>query len=357
MADTSLESILSDPAETGDAARILDASGNRAREALRVLEDFVRFSLNDAFVSRQIKQLRHDLSAVLADVSPSELLANRDTIGDVGTAITTAREHVRQSLNEVVQANVKRLQEALRSLEEYGKLFSPALGEKLESLRYRAYTLERVLVLGANARERFANAKLYLLLSGSNCRANLEWTIAEATAGGADVIQLREKSLPDAEFLKRARDVRNWTRKAGVLFVVNDRPDIARLAEADGVHLGQDDLPVREAHRILGPTALIGVSTHTIEQVRKAVMDGASYIGIGPTFPSTTKEFDELAGLDFVRAATVETTLPAFVLGGVTAANVAEVVAAGGRRIAVSAAVAQADDPRAAVAALRTGLP
>ena len=137
---------------------------------------------------------------------------------------------------------------------------------------------------------------------------------------------------------------------------MNDRPDLARLVEADGVHLGQEDLPVKEARRILGPDALIGVSTHSLDQVQRAVLQGASYIGVGPTFASSTKEFDELAGLDFVRAATAETTLPAFVLGGVTAANVGDVVAAGGRRVAVSAAVARAADPRAAAAQLRQAL-
>jgi thiamine-phosphate pyrophosphorylase len=184
----------------------------------------------------------------------------------------------------------------------------------------------------------------------------LERTIAAAADGGADVIQLREKTMPDRELIQRARAVRRWTRATNVLFIVNDRPDIARLAEADGVHLGHEDLPVREARRVLGPDALIGVSTHNLDQLRQAVLDGVSYVGVGPTFPSCTKEFGELAGLSFVRAASAETALPAFVLGGVTLTNIGEVVAAGGRRVAVSAAIAQSDDPRAAVAALRAAL-
>src|SRR5437660_7098545 len=120
-----------------------------------------------------------------------------------------------------------------------------------------------------------------------------------------------------------------WTRKANVLFIMNDRPDLARLAEADGVHLGQEELPVKDARRIVGPDALIGVSTHNLDQVRRAVLDGASYIGVGPTFPSGTKEFAEFPGLDFVRWVAEETSLPAFVIGGVTLENVAEVAAAG----------------------------
>ncbi len=152
--------------------------------------------------------------------------------------------------------------------------------------------------------------------------------------------------------LERARQVRRWTRRAGLLFILNDRPDLARLCEADGVHLGQDDLPVKEARRVLGHDALVGVSTHNIEQVRQAVLDGASYIGVGPTFPSGTKDFAELAGPEFIRAAAAETTLPSFAIGGIGLRTIDAAVAAGARRVAVSQAIARADDPRRVAAEL-----
>jgi thiamine-phosphate pyrophosphorylase len=199
--------------------------------------------------------------------------------------------------------------------------------------------------------------KLCVLLSGKDCVAALDWTIAEAALGGAGMVQLREKDLPDRALLARARQVREWTRKADVLFIVNDRPDVARLAEADGVHLGQDDLPVKEARRIVGPGALVGVSTHDVEQLRRAVLDGASYVGVGPCFASTTKAFESLAGLDYLRQAVGETTLPAFAIGGINANTVGAAVAAGARRVAVSAAVAKSEDPRAAAMALLAMLP
>lgn len=347
---------LADDVEHIDAARIIDASANRAREALRVLEDFARFSRDDAGLTRRLKEMRHELADALEDLPPGLLLFARDTAGDVGTAISTEREQFRHSLADVTQANVKRLQEALRSLEEYGKLYGSNLSQRLEKLRYDSYTLERSLLTGIDAATRLADARLYVLLSGATCRASLEWTIAEAAAGGAHVIQLREKTLGDRELLARAHDARRWTRQAGVLFILNDRPDIARLVEADGVHLGQDDMPVREARRIVGARALIGVSTHDIEQVRRAVADGANYIGVGPTFPSATKQFDALAGLEFVRAAMAESSLPAFVLGGINAENVAQVVAAGAKRIAVSAAISQAEDPESAARYLAASL-
>jgi thiamine-phosphate pyrophosphorylase len=120
--------------------------------------------------------------------------------------------------------------------------------------------------------------------------------------------------------------------------------------------LGQDDMGVKDARRVLGPGPLIGVSTHTPEQVRRAVLDGASYIGVGPTFPSATKEFDQLAGLELVHQAAAMTTLPAFVIGGVNGDNIAQAVAAGAKRVAVSAAVCQADDPAPIAARLRAAL-
>jgi thiamine-phosphate pyrophosphorylase len=348
---------LSDVTERLDTARILDAAANRAREGLRVLEDYCRFGLDDAFLCRNLKELRHDLTATLADLPANLLLEARETRRDVGTELSTPSELDRASLREVVQANFKRLQESLRSLEEFGKVHSAELGQRLEQLRYRVYTLERAIILGDIARQTLAGARLYVLLSAAQCAASLDWIIAESSAGGAQIVQLREKGLTDRALLERARQVRQWTRRAGVLFIVNDRPDIARLAEADGVHLGQDDLPVREARRILGPDALIGVSTHNLEQLRQAILDGASYVGVGPTFLSGTKDFADLAGPEFVRQAMAETTLPAFVLGGVSLDTIGVAVAAGARRVAVSAAVARADDPRAVATALLAALP
>lgn len=346
-----------DPTDVVSAARAVDANANRAREALRVLDDYVRFVLDDATLTEHVKGLRHEFAALFAQLPPSLLDEARETLRDVGTGITAGGEMRRSSPADVARINFKRLQEALRSLEEFGKVLSPQLAPGLEAVRYRAYTLERTVGIGADARAHLENAKLYVLLTGANCAAAMDWTIRQAAEGGADVFQLREKSLCDRDLLERARNVRRWTRETGTLFILNDRPDVARLVEADGVHLGQDDMGVKDARLVLGPGPLIGVSTHTTDQVRQAVLDGASYIGVGPMFASSTKAFGHLAGLDFVRQATALTTLPAFVIGGVNADNIAEAVAAGARRVAVSAAICQADDPTPIAARLRAALP
>ena len=344
---------LLEPTEQIDTARILDANANRAREALRTIEDYCRFVLDDATLSGELKHLRHDLTEALALVGLDLLLEARETQRDVGTGLTTPAEERRVSPLAVVQAACKRLQEALRCLEEYGKLHSADLGHAVEAVRYRSYTLERSLLLGTTTRQRLADARLYVLVTGSLCVASLEWTIKEAVAGGAQIIQLREKQLTDRELLERARNVRRWTRAARALFIMNDRPDIARLSEADGVHVGQEELGVKDVRRIVGPDVLIGVSTHDRDQVRQALLDGASYIGVGPTFPSATKPLHGFAGIPFVQEAVAMTSLPAFAIGGINLDNVDQVVAAGLRRVAVSHAICKAEEPREVAAALR----
>ncbi len=183
---------------------MLDAAANRAREALRVLEDHARFVLNDPFLTGRLKQLRHDLAAALEYLPVGLLLGARDTTEDVGTGLSTEREWQRDSLADVVQANGKRLQEALRSLEEFGKLFSIDFAQAVERLRYESYTLERTLVLGQDVRARLADCRLYVLATEALCRASLLGTVREACQGGAQMIQLREKELDDRRLLALA---------------------------------------------------------------------------------------------------------------------------------------------------------
>jgi len=347
--------LVPDHVERLHSARIVDVNLNRSLEALRVLDDYARFVRDDPHLTGEIKHLRHELAALTGLLPAGILLHARDTVHDVGTSIVTEGERTRSSPAQVAGINVHRLQESLRSLEEYGKLLHGGFAAGVEQIRYKSYTLEKLL--RCSVHPSLTDTRLYVLLSASTCSASIEWTIAEAAAGGATAFQLREKSLDDRELLARARRIRQWTRQVNALYIVNDRPDVALLAEADGVHLGQDDISLRDARLILGEKALIGVSTHSLDQVHRAIDDGADYIGIGPTFASTTKSFGELAGLEFVKAASLATSLPAFAIGGINVHNIAQVVEAGVRRVAVSAAIAQADDPRKAAQLLRAALP
>jgi thiamine-phosphate pyrophosphorylase len=347
---------LTGPADAIDLGRVLDASANRAAEGLRVVEDYIRFVLDDPALTRRAKDVRHRLGQAIRGLDPELLIGSRDTIGDVGTHIMTAAERVRENPRAVLTANFKRAAEALRSLEEYTKLTDVWLSGRFEVLRYDVYTLEKLTLNAVAAHRTLDDVRLYVLVGGQPTLNTLIWIVEEALAGGAQAIQLREKGLPDRLVLEHAREVRIVTAKARAAFFLNDRPDLARLTGADGVHLGQGDMGVRDARRIVGASPLIGVSTHDRDQLERAILGGAGYLGVGPVFPSRTKDFHDLAGLGFVGQAAETTTLPWFAIGGIDESNLDQVIAAGARRIAVSSAVVEAERPRAAASALRARL-
>ena len=335
----------STPADHTATLRIIDAAANRAREGLRVLEDFARFALDDAHLTRRLKGCRHALREALATFPAEALLRSRETQSDVGTTISTPAETVRADPADVARAACKRAQEALRSLEEFGKILSPIAAARFERLRYQLYTLEKSLALTTFSRRELANRRLYLLATESLCPRGLGPAVRAALAAGAAIVQLREKELPERRLVELGRRVRVWTREAEAVFIMNDRADLAVATDADGVHVGQDELPVKEARAIVGPHRLVGVSTHSIEQARQAVLDGADYLGLGPVFPSATKAFDSLAGLELVRQIAAEISLPWFAIGGINTENIAAVLEAGATRVAVSHAILSADDP------------
>lgn len=167
-------------------------------------------------------------------------------------------------------------------------------------------------------------------------------------AGGCRLVQLREKSLPPAALYPIARELRRRCREAGCLFIVNDRVDLALAVEADGVHVGQDDLPAREARRLLRPGMLLGVSTHDEHQARRARDDGADYVAVGSMFPTGSKPGFQLVGPELLRRVRPEIAVPLVAIGGITVDNVAEVVRAGADAVAVISAVCAAPDPAAA---------
>ncbi len=336
--------------------RVFDAAANRAREGLRAVEDYVRFVLDDRHLTGLCKQLRHDLAAALGRISAEHRLAARETRADVGTVLATESEGRRDSTAGVLGANFTRLQESLRSLEEFGKLIDAELAAELEQLRYRAYTLHRAVEITRTSLERLQQARLYVLIEGGPSAEDFARLAGSLVEAGVHVIQLRDKTLDDRRLLDRARSLRELTRRGDTLFVMNDRADLAVLSRADGVHVGQDELTVKDARTIVGPEALLGVSAHTIDQARQAQLDGANYIGAGPVFPSGTKQFEEFPGLELLRAVAAEIRLPAFAIGGITPENLPEVLAAGFTRVAVSGAITAADDPTAAARELCTAL-
>jgi thiamine-phosphate pyrophosphorylase len=339
-----------------EVLRILDANINRAREALRVVEDYARFALDDADAAEAAKRSRHALQEIVAALGAGELLAARDIVGDVGRGVKTAAELQRSEPADVVRAALARLSEAARGLGEYGKLVSEPAAAVAEALRYAAYELEQRIVLRGERRARFRALRLYVLVTEQLCRKHWLETAEAAIHGGAGCLQLREKDLGDAELLRRARELRELTARYGVLLAINNRPDIAKLAGADIVHLGQEDLSVREARHVAGTHMLVGKSTHTRAQFEAAAAEEPDYLSVGPMFESHTKPQGHVAGPQTLAAAAKRTPLPLVAIGGIRADNAAAIIQAGASCVAVCAAVIGADAPERAARAIRSAI-
>jgi thiamine-phosphate pyrophosphorylase len=332
--------------------RALDASANRASEALRVLEDIVRFAFDDAALTGILKQLRHDLAAVLASGPLRHRAALRDVAGDVGAGLAVASSLPRRSVADLVAANSARAAQALRSLEETAAMVAPETTIGFERLRYRVYDVERRSLAVARSRERLAATTVCVLVDGRPDEATFARLVEAVVGAGVRMVQLRDKSLPMMALAARARTALAIARRHApddpALVIVNDRVDVAAAVGASGAHVGAEDLPVHLARRVLGPDAVIGATAHDVAEARAAMAAGADYLGIGPCFSSATKQFRAFAPREFLRTVIAETALPVYAIGGITLEHLDELADLGVRRVAVSAAVTEAPDPAAA---------
>jgi thiamine-phosphate pyrophosphorylase len=341
--------------------RILDAAINRAGEGLRVVEDYLRMVIADAHLASQLKSLRHDLTTATAGIETANRIAARDSESDVGRNIQTAAEYDRATTtgsnsSPIIQSNLARVQQSFRSIEEFSKTISVDMAQQIEQLRYRTYTLEKAILTTVLSLRNLAESKLYVLIDATEYPLTVKPDTSSGLAlgdlviqlmeAGVSLIQLRDKRLSDRDLVSAGRAIATLVRGSKTRFVMNDRADLALACGADGVHLGQDDLKVADARRVLGATRLIGVSTHSIEQARAAVLDGANYIGVGPVFTSSTKSFSAHVGLELVSQVAAEIQLPAFAIGGIDSSTVDRIVTAGLSRVAVSAAIGNSDNPR-----------
>ena len=336
--------------------RVIDANLNRAAEALRVLEEYARLVLDDAGLTERLKSLRHGLTEAATRHGLAGCLSARDIQHDVGTQIEMPAERQREDVRAVAAAAAKRAAQAMRCLEEYGKVDYPAFAESIERLRYDVYAIEQDALVTSPRRKQLAAARLHVLVTQSLCRRPWLEVARLALEGGADAIQLREKNLSDGELLNRARQLRELTAAHSALLFINDRADIARLADADGVHLGQSDLSVADARQIAGHGLLVGKSTHGEDEILAALAERPDYIAVGPVFASSTKPEVPVQGPSLVTLARRLTDLPIVAIGGVDSTNVSMLLANGTIQFAVSSAVIAAADPLAATRSLRAAI-
>lgn len=194
---------------------------------------------------------------------------------------------------------------------------------------------------------------LYAILDRSVARGrDLPGLLDAVLAGGCRLVQLREKTMPLGDLLPLARSLARRCREVGALLIINDRADLALAAGADGLHVGQDDLPARQARGLLRSGMILGVSTHDPEQARRAVADGADYVAVGSIFPTTTKAGFQLVGPELIRRVRPEVPVPLVGIGGITVENAPSVLGAGADAVAVISALCAAPDPEAATRAL-----
>ena len=321
--------------------RIIDANCNRISEGLRFLEDIARFLLNDASLSQQLKAMRHGLTKNLNEFGTA-LLSERNSDGDVGANMNSLRQ--RQDLPSLITANAKRAEEGLRVIEELAKLpdISHVLNSKdFEQARFSLYSVERILLSKILRQHKVKYLTgLYAIIDTQTLGLKDEVDTAnKAIRGGAKVIQLRDKHHSKDKLLVIAQKLKELCYKSDTLFLMNDHLDIALASDADGLHIGQDDLPLSAIRKELPIDKIIGCSTATLAQALKAEAEGADYIAAGSIFPSATKKDATVIGTEQLRRIKQAISIPLVAIGGINKDNIGEVIAAGADSAAVISAL------------------
>ena len=330
--------------------RLVDANVNRALEGIRVMEDIARFVLCDEVSARTLKLVRHAFGQVGRGAA---LAISRKSTWDVGRRVTTQTELKRASWADILAANAKRVGESARVLEEAVKLDDPGLAKKIKEARYQLYDVEAELARKLSIRNKL-DFDLYVVTNreAQKGRGHVE-VVREAIRGGAKCVQLRDKLAPMGQYYRDAKSIAAMCKRHGVTFIVNDYIDICRAVDADGVHLGQEDMPVHVARKILGPDKILGYSTHNEKEAKAAERGGADYVSVGPIFVTPSKEGWKPRTPRFIRWAARNLKIPFVAIGGIDSYNVKQVVRAGAKRVAVIRAAVGAENIAKATRELR----
>jgi thiamine-phosphate pyrophosphorylase len=321
--------------------RILDANLNRLGEGLRVLEDILRYEL-DCPEYETLRIIRHQLKDFQC-FKRDKLLDSRDSVNDLGNK-AFASEMMRKDLKHLLTANFKRTQESARVLEEVLKLEAPSESSLAKKIRYALYQAEKDIFAKLKAR---IDLRLYLVTDSRLNQIPLAQVVRQAIAGGVTCVQLREKHLCDKEIIALGQQVLPLCREHKVPLIIDDRVDLVLALDADGVHLGQKDMEIDTARKILGQLKIIGKSTHSIEQVKQALCEDIDYLAFGPLFATPTKNYAPV-GLQLVpevQALAAQKNIPLVFIGGITGETIAEVKAAGIKSMAVVREIMGSQNP------------
>ncbi len=322
--------------------QIIDANLDRAREGLRVLEDWARFGLGKEKYVERIKNFRQILGKNHLEVYKQ----SRNQIEDKCKGLTHQEQSKRKTSEQIISSNSGRIQEALRVIEEFSRLHNNELSKIASEIRYEVYTIEIDLLRLSKfkkSEEILKENDLYVI---TDQKDNLLETIEEILIAGVRIIQHRFKTGTDKDHLREAIQIKNLCKKYSSLFIVNDRIDIALASNADGIHLGQDDLNLQTARKLVGHSKIIGVSANNEIDISNALKEGCDYIGIGPVFETTTKTNKKPIGIDRIKTLTKDLNIPWFAIGGIKKNNISYLKSNGFKKVALVSQLMNSEDPK-----------
>ena len=322
--------------------QIIDANLDRAREGLRVLEDWARFGLGENENVKRIKNFRQILGKNHLEVYKQ----SRNFIKDECKGLTHQEQIKRDAPNQIISSNAGRVQEALRVIEEFSRQNNHELSKIAAEIRYEIYTLEiELLNLSTykKSEEILKENDLYVI---TDQKENLLEIIESILIAGVKIIQYRFKTGTDKEHLQEAIQIKNICKRYNSLFIVNDRVDIALASNADGVHLGQDDLDLKTSRKLLGYSKIIGISANNEIDISNAVKYGCDYIGIGPVFETSTKKNKKPLGIEKIKTLTKDLNIPWFAIGGIKSNNISYLKRNGFKKVALVSQLMNSEDPK-----------
>ena len=326
--------------------RIIDANINRLGEGLRVLEEIARMVLNDTNLTQKLKEIRHKTLKINAELH-RKFLDSRDAAGDVGSSMTVKGEENSRDVQGMITSNAKRVQESLRVLEEMAKI--PELNldsEKYRKARFELYYIEQELIARISRQDKLERLKgIYAVIDTEWLKGQKPADIAkQVIRGGAGVVQLRCKELNIRDFIAIAYKLKKICTEKNILFIINDSLEVALACKADGLHVGQEDLPVTIARKLIPIDMMLGCSVKTVDEAQNAKKDGADYLGVGSIFPTTTKDNIQVVGIERIKEIKTAVDIPIVAIGGINRSNVIKVMKAGANAAAVINAIMDAED-------------
>ncbi len=322
--------------------QIIDANLDRAREGLRVIEDWARFGLGKEKYVQRIKNFRQILGKNHLEIYKQ----SRNYIEDKCKGLTHHEQIKRKTSDQIISSNSGRVQEALRVIEEFSRLHNPELSKIASEIRYEIYTLEVDLLSLSkrkNSEEILRGNDLYVI---TDQKENLLEIIEDILIAGVKIIQHRFKRGNDKDNLQEAIQIKNLCKRYNSLFIINDRVDIALASNADGIHLGQNDLDLKTARKLLGYSKIIGISANNEIDISNALKEGCDYIGIGPVFETNTKKNKKPIGIKRIKTLTKDLNIPWFAIGGIKSKNISYLKRNGIKKVALVSQLMNSEDPK-----------